>query len=89
MTCSTCGWEDVRSKRNKHNAAKYKQNRHHSQRWAENTWRDLRTGVIMAPGAVRNWPTRAEDVQIKLHRQMLRENGSLDVKPSGPIRILN
>ena len=31
----------------------------------ENTWRDQRTGLILAPGAVRNWPTKAEDAMVE------------------------
>lgn len=31
----------------------------------ENKWRDPRTGIVMAPGAVRAWPTKAEDAMIE------------------------
>lgn len=27
----------------------------------ENAWRDARTGVVLAPGASRNWPSRADE----------------------------
>lgn len=40
----------------------YKPNKHHGngQSRSENVWRDPRTGIRMAPGAIRNWPTEHE-----------------------------
>ena len=40
---------------------------------AENTWRDKRTGLLLAPGAVKNWPTIGEEEQIKRDRKWLAE----------------
>ena len=36
-------------------------------------WRDRRTGIVMAPGAVRNWPTRAEEEEMNEENARLRE----------------
>eukprot|EP00966_Prymnesium_polylepis_P036231 840204-Prymnesium_polylepis.2 len=34
-------------------------------------WRDPRTGTTLAPGAVQNWPTPKENVQMDSDRAML------------------
>lgn len=39
---------------------------------AGNVWRDKRTGTILAPGALQNWPTPREE------QQMNAERGALD-----------
>ena len=38
----------------------------------ENTWRDPRTNIILAPGAIRNWPTKAENELIEREYAMIR-----------------
>ena len=38
---------------------------------AENAWRDSRTRVRLAPGAVQNWPTKHEEAAIqKLYAEL-------------------
>ena len=31
---------------------------------SEAVWRDRKTGILLAPGAVQNWPTKAEEMWI-------------------------
>ena len=40
-------------------------NKHHIDGVSENNWKDKRTNLIMAPGAVRNWPTIKEEEYMK------------------------
>ena len=40
-------------------------NQHHTFGVRENTWTDPRTKIVMAPGAIRNWPTMQEEETIK------------------------
>ena len=37
------------------------------QRTNEAVWRDPRTGTILAPGAIQNWPTKADQNFIALY----------------------
>ena len=46
-------------------------NKHHIDGVSENNWKDKRTGTIMAPGAVRNWPTTREEEFIKYLTSMV------------------
>ena len=36
-------------------------------------WHDRRTGTVLAPGAVQNWPTRAEEEAMDAENAHLRE----------------
>ena len=36
--------------------------------WGKEPWRDARTGVRLAPGAKRNWPSAADDEYIRKER---------------------
>lgn len=42
------------------------------ERSRENTWRDPRTQIILAPGGIRNWPSKAEEDMIKEEYKLIR-----------------
>ena len=45
--------------------------KHHT-KYAENQWVDPRLKIILAPGAIANWPTRADNLQIEKEHSMAR-----------------
>ena len=41
-------------------------------KYSENTWKDARTGILLAPGGVRNWPTKTESDMIEKEHAQIR-----------------
>lgn len=43
-------------------------------------WRDLRTGIRLAPGAIQNWPTKQDEMYLGKLRERVRENERYEKK---------
>ena len=55
---------------------------------AKEGWRDLRTGIRLAPGAIQNWPTKQDEMYIDKLRERVRENDKYEKKRLLDERIL-
>ena len=51
-------------------------------------WRDLRTGIRLAPGAIQNWPTKQDEMYLNKLYETIRENDKYEQKRLRDERML-